>query len=60
MLFQTLTVLLSLVGAVISYPTSSEERDTTKLKLYAYGTNISGMQVYGGDDGEQKVTDISD
>lgn len=53
MFLQTLTVLLSLVGAVTPYPSSAKRADTTGLKLYAYGTGISGLEVYGGDDGEK-------
>lgn len=54
MFFKTLTVLLSLAGAVTPYP-SSAKRDSSDLKLYAYGTGISGLQVYGGDDGEGRL-----
>lgn len=58
MLFQTLTVVLSLVGAVTPYPAAGSEKraDTTDLQLYAYGTGISGLQVYGGDDGEKELS----
>lgn len=58
MFFKTLTVILSLAGAVTPYPSTSAKRaDTTGLKLYAYGTGISGLEVYGGDDGEKNKID---
>lgn len=51
MFLKTLTVLLSLAGAVTPYP--SAKRADGEIKIYAYGTNISGLQLYGGNDGRR-------
>lgn len=49
MFLKAVTVLLSLAGAVTAYP--AEKRTDDAIKIYAYGTGISGLQVYGGSDG---------
>lgn len=48
MLFKAFALVLSLVGAVTPYP---GVKRTDEIKIYAYGTGISGLQVYGGIDG---------
>lgn len=50
MFFKTFTVLLALAGAVTPYP-SNVKRADDEIKIYAYGSGISGLQVYGGTDG---------
>lgn len=53
MFLHTLTVLLSLAGAVTPYPSPTNverEATTTGLKLYGYGSGISGLEVYYSDD----------
>lgn len=53
MFLHTLTVLLSLAGAVTPYPSPANverEATTTGLKLYGYGSGISGLEVYYSDD----------
>lgn len=50
MFFKSLTLLLSLATAVT--PRSVKRDDDESTKLYAYGTGISGLQVYAGVDGK--------
>lgn len=50
MFSKTLTLVLSLASAVTPYP--SAKRDDS-MDVYAYGTGISGLTVYGGSDGTQ-------
>lgn len=52
MFVHTLTVLLSLAGAVTPFPTTVKRADVVETQLYAYGTGISGLQIYGGTDGK--------
>lgn len=49
MFLKAFTLLLSLAGAVTAFP--AEKRTDDAIKIYAYGTGISGLQVYGGQDG---------
>lgn len=51
MFFKILVVALSFVGAVTPYPSVKRDSDTDDIKIYAYGSGISGLQVYGGPDG---------
>lgn len=52
MLFKTFAAVLALAGVVTPYPSAKrDEVDTDDIKIYAYGSGISGLQVYGGSDG---------
>lgn len=51
MFFKTFAALLALAGAVTPYPSSAKRADDDEIKIYAYGSGISGLQVYGGTDG---------
>lgn len=53
MLANTVVALLSLAAGITALPSSTTKRQTTdnEIKLYAYGTGISGMEIYGGPDG---------
>lgn len=50
MFFKALTVLLSFAGVVTPLP-HAKRADSDEVKLYAYGTGISGLQVYGAPNG---------
>lgn len=52
MFLKTLTFVLSLAATVTPLPTTHEKRATGDIDLYAYGENISGLQVWGGSDGQ--------
>lgn len=57
MFFKTFTAVLALVGAVMSHPSAKrDEIDTDDIKIYAYGSGISGLQVYGGTDGRHPLS----
>ncbi|KAF3761943.1 hypothetical protein M406DRAFT_333989 [Cryphonectria parasitica EP155] len=50
MFTNTLTALLAFAGAVTAYPSAKRATDN-EVRIYAYGTGISGMQIYRGTDG---------
>lgn len=55
MLANTLVALLFLAAGITAYPSTIKREDTIddgEIQLYAYGAGISGLQVYGGPDGE--------
>ncbi|KAJ4393478.1 hypothetical protein N0V93_002690 [Gnomoniopsis smithogilvyi] len=53
MFLNTLTLVLSLAGAVTPLPT--HKRATGDIDLYAYGTGISGLELWGGSDGKAYI-----
>lgn len=53
MLLNTLTLVLSLTGAVTSLPTT--KRATGDIDLYAYGSGISGLELWAGSDGKYSL-----
>lgn len=55
MFFKTLTLVLSLASAVTAYPGVKRESET-QTGIYAYGSHISGLTVYGGSDGSLYVS----
>lgn len=55
MLFNTLTLILSLAGAVAPFPTLHTKRADSDIDLYAYGTGISGLQLWGSADGKHPL-----
>lgn len=52
MFLNTLTVALSIAATVTSFPTTTTRRTNGNIDLYAYGKDISGLQLWGGSDGE--------
>lgn len=52
MFLNTLAIVLSLAAAVTPLPTTHVTRTTGDIDLYAYGEDISGLQLWSGSDGK--------
>lgn len=51
MFCKTLLFVVSLVTAAIAYPSAALTERDNDMNIYAYGTGISGLTVFGGADG---------
>lgn len=52
MFLNALTFVLSIAATVTSFPTTHLRRTTGDIDLYAYGKDISGLQLWAGYDGK--------